>query len=164
MRHPLVSALALALLGACSQPAPDPQSAPAPERIEPFDLNIEIGRYGAMLNQIEEHGLAAPSAMPEPDVSDRRELARHLRETVWEYNIARSRLCARGVQSALACGPAYAPLWIGDAADVEVPLPELKARADALGEDVMRLWNAVCEEAEARVADEDERRLVCPME
>ena len=163
MRHIVFAALSLAL-AACNPQQQSAEAPPAPEAIEPFDLNIEIGRYGAMLNQIEEHGMAAPSAMPEPDVGDPRELARNLRETVWAYNIARSRLCARGVQSALSCGPAYAPLWIGDAGDVEAPLPELKARADALGEDVMRLWNAVCEEAEARVVDEDERRLVCPME
>lgn len=156
---------ALAALAACNQPDAVKREAPtAPAVIEPFDLHIEIGRYSAMLNQVSEHTAEAPAANPQPDVSDPRELARNLRETVWEYNLIRSRLCARGVQAALSCGAAYNPLWLADPAEATAPLPELQARADALGEEVMRLWNAVCREAEARVADEQEKMYVCAME
>ncbi len=154
-------AILLALcLTACGQNA---EKAETPAADEPFVLNIEIGRYGAMLSQVEEHTRERPG-VGEPDPVQPAELARSLRETVWEYNLVRSRLCARGLFRDVACGPVYDPVWISEPAGAEPALADLQARADALGEEVMRLWNAVCSDARSRVEDEQERMYVCPME
>lgn len=155
--------LALAL-AACGQTG----EAPAPTTTEsqatnPFDLNIEIGRYGVMLSQV--HSLTAdrPGAA-EAEVTDPRELARALRETAWEYNIERSRLCARGLFTDVSCGPAFEPVWIAEAATVAPTLEEISSRSDALGQEVMGFWNAVCADARSRETDDEAKMYVCAME
>ncbi len=153
-------AMFLALcLAACGQTSQESETQPP----EPFDLNIEIGRYGAMLHQIDEHTRERPGSA-EPSVTDTRELARRLRETVWRYNLERSRLCAKGLFAELSCGPAYDPVWISEPPTAAPSMEDLETRANALGDEVMRLWDAVCEDAASRVEDEQERRYVCPME
>ncbi len=156
-------AMALALaLAACGQTG-DKAKAPDNAAPDPFELSIEIGRYGVMLSQV--HALSAdrPGAA-ETEVTDPRDLARRLRETVWEYNLERSSLCARGLFTEVACGPAYQPVWIGEAADSAPSVEELRVRSRAVGEEVMRFWNAVCEDARAREADERVRQYVCAIE
>jgi hypothetical protein len=158
--HALLLALCVAACGQTGEKAKAPE---APAAIEPFDLHIEIGRYGAMLNQVEEHTRARPGT-GEVDPAQPHQLARSLRETVWEYNLARSQLCAKGLFSDVACGPAYEPVWISEPASAEPSLQDLQVRANALGDEVMRLWNAVCADARSRVEDEQEKMYVCPME
>lgn len=153
----LVLALALA---ACGQSG---EQAKAPEAPDPFNLNIEVGRYGVMLDQIENITDGTPS-VAEAEVTEPADLARRLRETVWEYNIARSGLCARGLYTAVACGPSYQPVWMGEPADAAPSLDELQLRSTAVGEEVMRFWNAVCEQARAAETDEEARMYVCAME
>jgi hypothetical protein len=156
-------ALLLALsVAACGQAGQNAE-APAPDRSDPHTLNIEIGRYGAMLSQVIDHTAERPGAgAAEP--SEPRELARSLRETVWEYNLQRSRLCAKGLFTDVACGTAYEPIWIAEPASVEPTIDEIGTRSEAVGNEVMRLWNAVCSDAASRVEDEQERMYVCPME
>lgn len=156
-------AMALALaLAACGQTG---EQAKAPESAgpDPFALSIEIGRHGVMLSQV--HSLSAdmPGAT-HMEVTDARDLARRLRETVWEYNLERSSLCARGLFTAVACGPAYQPVWIGEAADTAPSVEELAVRSRAVGEEVARFWTAVCEDARSRETDEQARQFVCAME
>jgi hypothetical protein len=154
----MVLALALAACGQTGEKAKAPDAAP-----DPFELSIEIGRYGVMLSQV--HSLSAdrPGAA-DAEVTDPRDLARRLRETVWEYNLERSSLCARGLFAEVACGPAYQPVWIGEAADSAPSVEELAVRSRAVGEEVMRFWNVVCEDARSRETDEEARQYVCAME
>jgi len=154
--------LALAL-AACGQPGQqakqDDPNAPA----DPFELNIEIGRYGVMLSQI--HSLTGDRpGTSEPQVTDPRDLARRLRETVWEYNLERSSLCARGLHADVTCGPAFMPVWIGETADTTPTPEEIQTRSRAVGEEVMRFWNAVCEDARTRETDEQAKQYVCAIE
>lgn len=135
----------------------------APQAPDPFELNIEIGRYGAMLSQVNDHTRERPGSA-QPEVTDLRDLARRLRETVWEYNLERSRLCAKGLYAELTCGPAYDPVWMSEPDSITPSLEDLRTRANAVGDEVMRLWNAVCADARSRVTDEQERMFVCPME
>jgi hypothetical protein len=154
----MVLALALAACGQTGEKAKAPDAAP-----DPFELSIEIGRYGVMLSQV--HSLSAdrPGAA-DAEVTDPRDLARRLRETVWEYNLERSSLCARGLFAEVACGPAYQPVWIGEAADSAPSVEELAVRSRAVGEEEMRFWNVVCEDARSRETDEEARQYVCAME
>lgn len=153
--------LALALAG-CGQAGEQSKGGEA-EAPDPFDLSIEIGRYGVMLSQI--HSLSAdrPGAA-EVEVTDPRDLARRLRETVWEYNLERSSLCARGLFTDVACGPAFEPVWIGEPSDAAPSIEDLRVRSQAVGEEVMRFWNAVCADARARETDEEARAYICAME
>lgn len=151
-------------LAACgeqqAQPAP---GAPQAEAIDPFNLHIEIGRYGAMMGQVRDHTAETPNAAPEEDVADPIVLARRLRETAWEYNMLASQLCSRGLFAEQTCGPAFNPVWLADPADASVSLEEIETRKEALGDQVLPLWNAVCEQARQGVPEE-EQMMVCPME
>jgi hypothetical protein len=157
-------AIFLALcVAACGQAGEKAKAPATPEGVDPFDLNIEIGRYGAMLNQVSGHTRERPGAAA-AEVNDPRALARRLRETVWEYNLERSRLCAKGLYADLTCGAAYMPVWISEPDTAAPPLEDLQTRANGVGDEVMRLWNTVCEDAASRVTDEQEKMYVCPME
>lgn len=160
MRIALIAAVA-ALAASCG---PKPETTAPPSVAEPFDLHIEIGRYGAMLNSVQSLTENMPNSGAGAEPTDAHELARSLRETVWEYNLTRSRLCGRGIHADLTCGAPYNPVWLADAPDAAPTMPEIQARADAVGAEVSPLWNAVCEQARAGVADESEKMAVCPME
>lgn len=149
-------------VAACGQ-AGEQKGPETPEGVDPQTLSIEIGRYGVMLGQVDEHTRERPGT-GEIDPAQPRAMARALRESAWEYNRVRSELCAKGLYTELACGPAYEPVWIAEPADADVSLEDLQVRAAALGAEVTPLWNAVCEDAAAGVQDEQERMLVCPME
>lgn len=156
-------ALILALMvAACGQGGQTPSAPSEPEPLNPFNMQIEIGRYGVMLSQVGSLTDERDSVAPEADVTAPGEMLRNLRETVWEYNLARSRLCAKGLYTEVACGSVYEPVWLADTA--EPSLEELKVRADAVGGEVMRLWNAVCEDARTRETDEQARMYVCAIE
>ncbi len=157
----IVLALALA---ACGQAGENQNQVPAsPAGPDPFTLNIEIGRYGAMLGQVTGHTEERPGST-QPEVTEARDLARRLRETVWEYNIERSKICAKGLFTEVACTPAYEPVWISEPPSVAPTLEEIQSRTDAVGVEVMRLWNAVCEDARGRATSDDERQVACAME
>jgi hypothetical protein len=156
----IVFALALAACGQSAEKAEPPAAAQGPDAA---DLHIQIGRAGAMLSSVESL-TGERSGNTETPATDPAELARGLRETVWRYNIARSELCAKGLFSEVACGPAYEPVWISEPNTVRPTLEEIQARTGALHEEVERLWGAVCDDARSRVAGEQEKMAVCPME
>lgn len=167
----VLAALFAAALAACTPPQQsDAPAAPeiprAGEDMDPVVLDITVGRYGYMLSQVEGLTSEQVSAVetPEDEAGQRRAMAQRLRETVWRYNLLRSQLCGAGVAAASSCGPALAPVWLEEAAGADVSHETLVERAILVGEAVQPFWNAVCGEAEARVADEDERRLVCAIE
>jgi len=155
----IVLALALAACGQTGEQAEVPTGPAGPD---PATLNIEIGRFGAMLSQVSEQTVERPGNI-EPEVTEQRDLARRLREAVWTYNIQRSQLCAKGLFTEVACGSAYEPVWIAEPDTVEPTLEEIQSRSDALGVEVQRLWGVVCDDAKSRVPEE-ERMAVCPME
>jgi hypothetical protein len=157
----MVMALALA---ACGQTAEKgPSATTAPEAPDPFDLNIEVGRYGVMLSHVQQLTRERPGSV-EAEVTDPRDLARRLRETAWEYNLERSRLCSRGLFTEVSCGPAYEPVWMSEPGTVTPTLQEIQSRSASLGEEVSRFWNVVCEDARSRAVDDDERAYICAIE
>lgn len=152
------AAAALAVIAGCATAAPPASSDP----IEPFVLQIDIGRLGVMLGHVEE--LTREMAGQDADPESRRELARKLRETVWEYNLARSQLCARGLYTDISCGPAFAPQWLSDRPDVEPPLALLQDRQGVVGARVMQLWDRVCGDARQRAGKPDDVVEICGIE
>lgn len=166
MLRALIVLAGLAALTACGPPAAD-KAVPPPTATEgelnAFDVHIEVGRYGAMLSTVDDLTMEMESAVPDDDVSEPREMTRQLREHVWEYNLLRSKMCARGLYTQVSCGAAYNPVWLADPADAEVSLAEIQQRNEALGSEVMALWGAVCDDHRSRVAEE-EKMAVCPME
>jgi hypothetical protein len=158
-------AIALALaLAACGPAAEKQAEVPtAPAGPNPDTLNIEIGRYGAMLSQVSEHSDARPGSA-EPEVTDPQDLARRLRETVWAYNVERSELCSKALFTEITCGPAFEPVWISEPPTAEPTLEEIQSRSESVGQEVMRLWDAVCEDARTRAANDEDRRTACAME
>jgi hypothetical protein len=156
----IVLALALAACGQTGEKQAEVPTGPAGP--DPATLNIEIGRYGAMLSQVNDQSVDRPGSA-EPEVTSQRDLARRLREAVWNYNIQRSQLCSKGLFTETTCGSAYEPVWIAEPDTVEPTLEEIQSRSDALGVEVQRLWGVVCDDAKSRVPEE-ERMAVCPME
>jgi|CXWL01.1.fsa_nt_gi hypothetical protein len=157
----LALAAPLALLG-CGPQTGEKADAPQAQVVQPIDLQIEIGRYGVMLSQVQNLTAELPTPV-DPDPEAPTSLARDLRETVWEYNLARSRLCSRGLYPEVSCGPAFEPTWIADLASAEPPLAELQNRANSVSEQVMPFWEAVCADIRQRTV-EDERAYVCAIE
>ena len=156
----IVFALALA---ACGQNAEKAQTPATPQGPDAADLHIQIGRAGAMLASVE--GLTSErTGNTETPLTDPAELARNLREVVWRYNIERSDLCAKGLFTEVACGPAYEPVWISEPSTAQPTLEEIQSRTSAVNDEVQRLWGAVCDDARSRVTDEQEKMAVCPME
>jgi hypothetical protein len=158
--------LSLLLLAACGQSATTKApEAPASAALNPQDLGIEIGRYGAMLDQVRTLTADLPDVeSPDGEPTDVRALARSLRERAWAYNLERSRLCARGLYTAQSCGPVFEPVWLSDPADAQPSLDEIKTRADALGAEVQPFWNAVCDDIRARTTGAQEKAYVCAIE
>lgn len=158
----LVIAAAVAL-AACGQGASAPEATAPNEPPEEMGLNIEVGRYGVMLSQVRTLTAERPG-VTEMAPTDTRDISRRLREAVWELNLERSSLCARGLYVEATCAPAYQPVWIGEPATHAPTLEELRVRSDALGAEIMRLWNIACEEARAAEPDEQERQFICAIE
>jgi hypothetical protein len=150
------------MLAACGQNAAKGPNAPERPRT-PEDMQIQIGRYGVMLDQV--HSLTAerPGAN-EQAPTEPMAMARALRETVWQYNVERSQLCGRGLFTEIACGPSYQPVWISEAADAAPSFEELQNRSAAVGGEVMRFWNAVCEDARTRETNQQDKMYVCAIE
>lgn len=156
----LVFALALA---ACGQSNTATGTATtAPEELTPQTLQIDIGRTGAMISNVRAITEEMPAAQ-ENDPTALREMARALREAVWQYNLERSRLCGNGLYTTVSCGAAYQPVWIGETPDSEPTLEILNERNEGLRAEVSRFEEAICNDARSKVP-ENERMSVCPME
>lgn len=154
--------LALALAG-CGQMGAEKGESGEPQPADPWALHLEAGRYGVMLSQIENLTADRPgpsgASSGEPAM-----IARQLREVVWRYNADRSDLCGRGLFTDVTCGPAYAPIWLSEPESAAPTLDELQTRSTAVGEEVMRFWTAVCDDARSRETDEEAREYVCAIE
>ena len=153
--------LSLVALGACKPPG-QTETTTGP-RVDPHTLQIEIGRYGVMLQQaaqITETQLGAPDASAE----DPKEIARALRESVWRFNLERSQLCARNLYVETSCGPAFEPTWISEPSDARPTLEILQQRSHEVGGEVQRFWGAICDAARHNEQDENARREICAIE
>jgi hypothetical protein len=153
----LASALAL---GACKPPGPADSTG---SRVDPHALQIEIGRYHVMLRQAAELSSTQLGA-PDAGVEDPKELARGLREAVWQYNIQRSQLCARNLYTETSCGPAFEPTWISEPSDARPTPEQLQQRSAEVGQEVQRFWGAICDAARRSEQDREQRRLICAIE
>lgn len=158
----ILLALALAACGQTTEKGA-PAASGASDELNPANLHIEIGRAGAMLSTVEDLTRERPGNS-EADVTAPAELARALRENVWEYNLQRSELCAKGLFTEASCGPPYEPVWISEPATTQPSLEEINTRARAVHVEVQRLWAAVCDDARSRIENEQEKMYVCPME
>lgn len=156
MRAWIAAGLALFLSGCASTSA---------EERDPFYLHIAIGRWGHMVSQIAD--LTAHPYNPEQtdeEVTDPVALSRQLREAVWGYNLQRAALCAERRFVEITCGGSYAPAWLSERADRPPGTRMLAQRSRNVGERIMPLWAAVCDEARARVSSAEEQRLICAIE
>lgn len=165
----LVMMVALGL-SACTPVKPPPPPVPSGEiiptaAIDPMTLQIEIGRWGAMVSQIEEL-TPQPANAPKPE-AERMAMNASLRRG-WDQAIsARAGLCAGGWHVERTCSEGLLiPTWLTSEPYQTAPTyTELQARSDALGAFVMPLWEEVCAEQKAKHKEgSEEAMLTCPME
>ena len=158
MVRALLCVLAVAALVGCKGNTTTQQQAHNPQ-----DLHTAIGRYGAMLGETSALTAQKPGANM-ADSADPKELARMLRETVWRYNQQRSELCGKNLYTEVTCGPAFEPVWMSEPADAAPSFDELKQRSDAVGGEVHKLWNAICDDARRAATNSAAKQAVCPMQ
>jgi hypothetical protein len=158
MRVFLALLFSVAALGACKPPGQSQQTA---AHVDPHALEVEIGHYGAMLHQTGE--LAATQiGAPDASAQDAKELARGLREAVWQYNIQRSQLCARNLYTETTCTPPYEPVWISEPPNTRPTPEQLRQRSSEVGQEIQHFWGVICEDARRRTQDQAQRRTICP--
>ena len=145
----IVLALALAACGQTSEQQAQVPTGPAGP--DPFNLNIEVGRWSAMLHEVNDQTVERPGSA-EPEITAPRDLARRLREAVWTYNIQRSQLCSKGLFTEVACGAAYEPVWISEPETVEPTLEEIQSRSDALAFTAFGFGALACKPSQLRSA------------
>ena len=164
--------LAFVLLAAAcgSAPAPSPPLAQgavtqSTDQADAFALSIDIGRWGAMMSEVRGlTGVSDPSPADFVETDDHESpaaLTAALRARVADFNRDRVQLCAAHKFGALTCASAYAPAWLRESAGVTPSLAEISRRSSALGDQVMPLWDAVCEDA---ATGGQSRAEICPME
>lgn len=145
MRTLIIGVLALAVLS---------QSASAQSAAE---MNRDVGRVLTMMRQVDELANNTQSTI---NPLDRRDMSRRLRETVWMYNLLRSRLCAAGRNGDVSCGRAYMPGWLNEMPDIS-PMPgQLRDRVNDVRGEIMPFWRAVCDEAR-RAGGDDAYGRIC---
>lgn len=158
MMRVMICVLAFVALAACKQ-----NNAVHDVATNAQDLHIEIGRYGAMLNETA-HLTEGKTGTGLSDPADVKELARSLREAVWTYNVQRSELCQRNLYTEVSCGPALDPVWMTEPADTAPSLADIQQRSQDVGGEIQKFWGAICDDARRGVRDANERMAVCPME
>ena len=158
MRPVVIWVLAFAALAACKQNNAVQQTANNAQ-----DLHSQIARFGAMLGET----AALTANKPGTGLalaSDPKELARALRETVWQFNVQRSQLCARNLYTDVSCGPALEPVWMAEPADAGPSLTELQQRSADVGQEIQKFWGAICDDARRRVTTPSQRQSICPLQ
>lgn len=140
--------------------------ATAPLDADPNSLNIEIGRYSALLGQVVEHtGVSYDHAGGDLEGDSPAALQGRLNEVVADYNAVSAALCASKAGAATfvqvraqSCGRAFQPAWSSAAVDYL----SVARRSRIAGRHIIGLWDAVC--TEARALEKDPETMVCPME
>lgn len=163
------AALLLAACAAVETPAPAP--APAVELdADPNSLQIEIGRYSALLGQVVEHtGVAYEHAAHDDNVPEGAPaLMAQLKGAIDDYNAVRAALCASNTKvddpyvaiRSNSCIARYNPRWAP-----ATPTFDLVAkRSHEAGSFIISLWSDVCDRARQLQPKDQEDEPVCPME
>jgi hypothetical protein len=133
---------------------------------DPTSLQIEIGRYSALLGQVAEYtGVSYEHVGAGTDADGPDALMQRLREATADYNAVRRALCASRAGATdyvqvrtQSCGKAFQPHW----ARGPVTHEEIARRSRAAGGVIIPLWTSVCDEA--RRLEKDPDTMVCPME
>lgn len=152
-RMPYAVLLGALALGACDEQLPE---AGAPD-IDPLNLDIEVGRYGVMIDQgmaarnfLEEKGAAGD---PSEEV-DGLALERSIHIRALEANLLQAEVCAKELVPQTLCAAPFTPAWLSEPRAESPTLWQLQARADQLGAFLMPIWGALCEKAKGEGADE----------
>lgn len=161
MRVFLALVFSVAALAACRPPGQTEQAPGA--HVDPHALQVQIGRYGAMLHQTGELTSTQIGA-PDSSAQDAKELARGLREAVWTYNIQRSQLCARNLFTETSCGPAFEPVWISEPPNARPTPEQLQSRSQEVSQVLQPFWSAICDDARHRAREQRpgaDTRAIC---
>ncbi|MDX2235037.1 MAG: hypothetical protein NW200_11130 [Hyphomonadaceae bacterium] len=136
---------------------------------DPLTLQIEIGRYSALLGQVVEHTGVSYDHVGEDggEETDAGTLMAQLSAAVRDYNAVRSALCASKTTAttyqkirADSCGAQYRPDW----PSVPITNGVVAQRSSHAGRPIVSLWVDVCEEARRLQPAGQEDEPVCPME
>ncbi len=166
-----VAVASILLLSACAITPPEPAATAPPEvalDADPNNLQIEIGRYSALLGQVVEHtGVAYEHTASDEAGEGAAALSAQLFDAVKDYNSVRAALCASKSQStytairAASCSARFRPGWTDRGAP---SLQTIARRSHQAGGPIIGLWDDVCAEAKRLQPAEQKDEPVCPME
>lgn len=168
MRMVMAAGMIAAFLGGCATTTA-PQAPPAAALdADPNNLQIEIGRYSAVLGQVVEHtGVAYDHTAAEAPSEGAAALMAELNDAVADYNAVRAALCAskdaptyKAIRAA-SCKAAFHPHWVDRGAPSYLVIA---ARSQAAGGPILGLWDEVCAEAMRLQPAAEKDEPVCPME
>ena len=162
---------AMALLGGCATTMKTGTSAiehGAALDTDPNNLQIEIGRYSALLGQVVEHtGVSYEHTAHDAPPDGAEALMAQLKDAVTDYNAVRGALCASKSEAtykairAASCNAALHPRWVDHGAPTYVTVAQ---RSSETGGPIIGLWGAVCDEARRLAPADQKDEPVCPME
>ena len=166
-----VAVASILLLSACASTAPGP-AAPTEQATEldadPNTLQIEIGRYSALLGQVVEHtGVTYEHTAHDAPPEGPEALMAQLFDAVKDYNAVRAALCGSKSQPtyaairAASCTASFRPGWNDHAAPSYVTIAK---RSNEAGGPIIGLWDEVCGEAKRLQPADQKDEPVCPME
>jgi hypothetical protein len=140
------------------------ETEPTEEQMERYNtLSIDIGRLGVINDSIVEAWKKRRADENQKSRYDPAELSSWLRAEVWHYNGLRESLCNDRYLVNASCGKPYLPAWIRESS-VNTPSDRvLEQRQGELSDQIVRLWDAVCDDLKKRVPEEDAREF-CSIE
>ena len=157
----------MALLGGCATTTKTGTPA-ATLDTDPNNLQIEIGRYSALLGQVVEHtGVSYEHTAHDAPPDGAEALMAQLHDAVTDYNSVRGALCASKSEStykairAASCNATLRIVWNDKAAPSYYKIAE---RSHEVGGPIIGLWNSVCDEARRLQPADQKDEPVCPME
>ena len=157
----------MTLLGGCATTtrteAPD-----ATLDTDPNTLQIEIGRYSALLGQVVEHtGVSYAHTAHDAPPDGPEALMAELHDAVTDYNSVSGALCAsksaptyKAIRAA-SCNATLRIAWNDKAAPSYHKIAE---RSHEVGGPIIGLWDSVCDEARRLQPADQKDEPVCPME
>ena len=162
----------IVLVSACATTPPAPSVAPRVQGAvidaDPGTLQIEIGRYSALLGQVVEHtGVTYEHAASDEAQEGAQALMAQLSDAVEDYNTVRAALCASRAQPtypairAASCTAHFHPGWSDRGA---LSFETIATRSNEAGASIIGLWDEVCGEAKRLQPLDQKDEPVCPME
>ena len=158
---------AMALLGGCATTTKTEAPAAALDT-DPNNLQIEIGRYSALLGQVVEHtGVSYEHTAHDAPPDGAEALMAQLHDAVTDYNAVRGALCVSKSEPtykairAASCDAGLRIVWNDKAAPSYY---RIARRSQEVGTPIVGLWESVCDEARRLVPADQKDEPVCPME